>query len=161
MGPACRRACAPRLAASSGRSPPSALVLVVWQHRLHLLHEIAHVLEFAVNRCEPNIGDLIQSLEIIHRRLAQDGCWHLAPVAGVDLRLDTADNGIDLILADGALVAGPLQPAAQLLALKVLARLVLFHYLEGRLLDGLHGKNAPLAGRADPPSAHRKTVGRT
>src|SRR5947208_15182309 len=111
------------LAASSGRSPPAAPVLIVRQHRLHFLHEVADILELAVNGGEANIGHLIQSLEVIHHGLPQHRCRNLAPVAGVGLRLDTADNGIDLLLTYRALVACALQPATQLLAVNVLAGL--------------------------------------
>src|SRR5262249_42770779 len=114
-------------------------------------HEITHVLELAVDRSKPNVGHLVEILEVLHYGFAQCRRGNFAPVPGVDFGLDTADDGIDLLVAHRALVAGAEQAATQFLAIELLARLVLLDYLERRFLDLLDGERAALAGAADAP----------
>src|SRR5450830_1322301 len=155
--PAGRSPCRRRRRASRGsslRSPGSGHAP---EQRLELVHEVAEILEPAVNGREPHVRHLIELLELLHDLGAELHGRHLARLSRRESRLDLVADGLERLRLDGTLLTGFHEAAEQLVAVERLAPAVLLHDEKGDLLDGLVGREAALAGVALPPPADRRS----
>src|SRR5215510_12815321 len=119
--------------------------LVVALEPLDLLDELADVLELAVDRGEPDVGDGIQALEVIHHHTPELLAADFLLGALVQLGLDVDDDVVDGLDADRALLARLQDRAAELLAVEGLAAPVALDHVRQHVLDVLVGRVAAVA----------------
>src|SRR5256885_1974458 len=81
------------------------LALALVDQLLELAHELAHVLERAVHRGEPHVGDLVEAAQLPHHRLAYEGGRDLLLTDLLEAPLDAVDDGLDLLGGDRPLAA--------------------------------------------------------
>src|SRR5690606_34294347 len=107
-----------------------------------------------VDAGEADVGDLIDRLEAIGDGPADLDRGHLAPTAAEQPLLDRGDDLLDLLGGNGAFVAGPFEPADDLLPVKGHAGAVVLDDDElGLELDVLVGGEAFAAGQASAAAA--------
>src|SRR6266566_41742 len=114
--------------------------LVVSLEPFHLFDELADVLELAIDRGEPDIGDRVEALEMVHddpsELLAAD--LLLGPL--VELSLDLDDDVVDGLNSDRPLLARLQDGATELLAVEGLAATVPLDHVRQHVLDVLVGR---------------------
>src|SRR5262249_48377095 len=130
-----------------------ALAPALLDQLLQLLHELADVLERAVDRREAHVGDGIEAVQLTHHRLADDRALQLALAAPLQAALDAFDDRLDLLHRDRPLLARPLQPGDDLHAVEGLAPAVLLHHHRQRVFGALVGGEAAMALEALAPPA--------
>src|SRR5262245_41878802 len=109
----CRRRRAADPAATVERNMPTERYLPparFAEHGFQLFHEVVDVLELAVHRGEPHERHLIDVAEHAEDPLADAPRRDLALEVLVDVGFDFADDPLDLLFADGALVTRLLEP---------------------------------------------------
>src|SRR5262252_3120878 len=114
--------------------------LVVSLESLDLLDELADVLELAVDRGKPDVGDRIEPLQVVHDHSAELLAADLLLGALVQLGLDLDDNVVDRLHADRPLLARLQDGAAELLAVEGLAAAVALDHVRQHILDVLVGR---------------------
>src|SRR5262245_49002461 len=124
------------------------LGLVVALEPLDLLDELADVLELPVDRREPDVGDRIQALEMVHDHAPELFAADFLLGTLVQLGLDVDDDVVDGLHADRALLAGLQDRAAELLAIERLTTAVALDHVRQHVLDVLVGRVPAVALQA-------------
>ncbi len=130
-----------------------AAVILCFQNFLEFIHECLNILELTVDRREPHVGDRIKVLEAAHDKLADLAARNFLLLAGVNLRLDLVNQLLDLVNADGSLVACAQDAALNLRAVIWLAVIVLFDDNKWNGLNLLVCRETLPAGIADSAAA--------
>ncbi len=141
-----------------GRWPEGLALVGFFEDGGQFLDKVVDVLERAIDRGEPDEGDLIDSLEGLHDLLADVAGGDFAIKLGVDLALDVTHDPLDLIRADRALVTGLLDPRADLLAIKRNANSILFDDFKRRLLKLFVGRKPPATFQAFTSTANHELL---
>ena len=118
------------------------------EQRLQLLHELAHVLEAAVDRGEPHVGHLVELAQPLHREGADLAGRELAVLLVRQQALGGVHDLFELAQRHRTLLAGLLETLEELAAVEVLARAVVLDHPVGDLFDFLVGREAAVAGQA-------------
>jgi len=122
---------------------------------LQRVAEVRSVLKTAVHRCEADVTDLVELVELAHHHLADLARRNL-PLAEAQHLLDDAFDGlIDVFGRHRALVQRALETVADARHIEVRARAVLLDHLGQAQLGVLVGREALLARHAAPPPADR------
>jgi hypothetical protein len=124
---------------------------------LDFFHKRADVFEFSINRGKPNVGDLVESSQMLHDHVAQHLCRNFPKVRSLHVVFNLADDDFDFLGAHRPFVASFFQAAADLLGVKWLPRMVLFNDLEKRFFDLLDRGNPAFAPLAETSAADRKS----
>src|SRR5690606_14799785 len=104
--------------------------------------------EVAIDAGEADIGDAVQPLEAFHGEFADARRGGLILAAGLELALDAGDQPLEPHRIDGALAAGDLDRAGELVAVERFARSAGFHHGDLAQLDALEGGKARRAAFA-------------
>src|SRR5205807_839208 len=128
------------------------LGLVVALKALHLVDELADVLELPVDRSEAHVGHGVELLEVLHHDLPELLARDLLLGAIVELRLDLANDVVDRLDADRPLLARFQNRGAELLAVEGLAPAVPLDDVRQDILDVLVGRVPPVALEALTPA---------
>src|SRR5262245_22163814 len=123
-------------------------------HLLNRVAEIVDVLERAIDRREPDIGDVIELVELLHHHVPDLARRHFAHAEPEQILDDSLDRGVHLLLGHHALVQRLVKAGDQLLAVEIRTPAVLLDDLRQAQLDGLVGREALAARRTTPPPAH-------
>ena len=102
-----------------------AFVMLAVKHLLQLVHEGLDILEFPVDRCEADVSDRIDILDLVHYKLADIGARNFLLFPGKKLRLNFIDQTADLLGRYRTLVAGTQDSGLNLLAVILLPVVVL------------------------------------
>ena len=109
------------------------------QQLVQLVQKRVDVLELPVNRCETDVGHLVDVLEPLHHHLADAGGGNLGLQRILKLHLDGGHHRIHLAAGHKPLVAGADDAVEHLVAVEALAGFVLLHHRDRNRLDGLVG----------------------
>src|SRR5690606_8605306 len=115
------------------------------QHRLQFLDEVVDVFKLAVHRRKPHKRHLVHFPQGIEHPLADDPRGDFPLEILVNVRLDLADDPLDVVGADRPFVARLLQPRADLLPVERHARPVFLDHLQRRFFDLFVGRVPPAA----------------
>src|SRR5207248_6090800 len=110
-----------------------------------------------VDGSESDVGDLVESAQLVHDQLADLAGWDLDLAPGPQLGLDLVDDALHRTGRYVPLGGGLHQAAEQLLAVEVLPAAVLLDHIEGNRLDPLVGGEALGALEALAPAPDRLT----
>ena len=144
----------PELAAQD-KGRQRARVLPRRAQRGNLILEISKRLKPPVDRGEPQVSHLVQVAERPENRQAHLMRSDLTRATGPDRILDLLGQDRELVFGDRPALAGPLDPADDLLAGERLGgAAALAHHQDDRLLGG----ETPPACRARPASADRSAI---
>jgi hypothetical protein len=86
----------------------------------HFAEKLADIPEAAVNGRETDIGHFIQFFQVIHNFLPDYRPRHLTLKFSLNFGDDRIDQDIDLLRADGPLLAGPFDAGFQLVSIQFL-----------------------------------------
>src|SRR4051812_15602404 len=128
------------------------------QHRAQLFEEIVHVVELAINACEPHKRYRIQIPQVSHHDLTELAAFDFAVEVLIDIVLDGGRRHLDLPRGDRPLPAGPFQAALDLLALEWHARAVFLDDFDRRLFRPLVGREPPVAAVAFAAPPNGQTI---
>src|SRR5207302_5069158 len=95
------------------------------------------VLEIAIHRREPDVGDLVQVAEVLHQKFSYIYSRYLTVGRVADLALHAIDQLRQPYHAYRPLFAGFQQPSQNLLTVDFLASSSLFHYYVRAFVDAL------------------------
>src|SRR6185503_4666905 len=121
---------------------------------LQCVAEIGHVLERPVDRCEPDVRDLVELVELFHHHLAQLSRRNLALAERQHAMDDAVDRRVDELGGHGSLVQGAREADAQTSRVEFGTIAIGLDDLRQSQLDGLVRREALLAGRAFAPAAN-------
>ena len=110
---------------------------VLREQRVHLALEVLEVLEALVDGREPDVGDVVERAELVHRQRADPGAGHLGRARRAELRLDLVRGALGRIVGDGAPGQRLGQAGRQLVPVELLAGAVALDDDEARGLDAL------------------------
>src|SRR5436190_3112958 len=117
--------------------------------------------EVAVDRCEADIGDVVELAQMLHHDLADRLRGDFALAAAFQLPHDGGNHLLHPLWLDRALAQGDLQRAHQLVAVERHAAAVALDHGQFAQLHALEGGEAEVAGNADaPPPDHGRVLGR-
>ena len=109
-----------------------------------------------VHRGEPNIGHLVQPLQLCHHELTDVRRRDFLVWAFLQTVLHALDDALQLGHRDRTLFAGLEKPIQDLLPIEPLSSSVLFHHHIRDLIDAFIAGKAPLATEAlATPADHR------
>ncbi len=94
-------------------------------HALDLLAKSIHVLERAIDGGESHIGNFIETVQLLHRKLADEPRGDLALAEGAQFMADVHDGRIQCFARNGTLYERLEHAAAKLLLIEGLAALVI------------------------------------
>lgn len=121
---------------------------------LKRLDEFLHVLEGSVNRSEANVGDIVESAQLAHEFLPDQRRGELFFPARERPVADAFDDRFQLSEADGAFLAGRLQPLQHFFLRERLATPVFFDHEGIAHRQHLDRREARLAFQAFAPTAN-------
>ena len=107
----------------------------MFEHWLQLFDEVVHVFELAVDGGEADEGDLVDLPQRAEHLLADMPRLDFAVETFVDVGFGVADDGFDLVFANGPFVAGFFETDANFLAIEGDARAVLLNHLQRRFFN--------------------------
>ncbi len=120
---------------------------------LGFIDELADIAEFAIDGSEAHVGDGIEPAEEFHDRFADEMAGDFPLVGARDLFLNSVDEFGDIFRGNGPFVAGLLDAAEELVAVKRDAGSVFFDDLEADgFFDAFVSGVAAFAALADPPT---------
>jgi hypothetical protein len=121
---------------------------------LELRHEGVDVFESAINRGEPNVGDLVQFPQLAHDELADLLRRDLVVFPVLQLLLDCVDDLFQSRRWDGAFFTGFVEAGQELGPIELDPAAVTFDHHVGDLLDALVRGEPASAFQALPPPAN-------
>src|ERR1700733_12389084 len=124
------------------------LVPIGPEHRLELFDEVVDVFELAVDRGKSHEGHLVDRAETVEDLFPDIPRRNLAVEVLINVRLDVANDRLDLTFAHRPLVACLFQAGPNLLAIERYAGAILLDDLERRLFDFLVRRESSLANQA-------------
>src|SRR5579872_6396735 len=130
------------------------------EDRLELVNEVVDVLELPIDRGKADECDLVDRAQAVEHLFTDVTRGDLAVEVLIDVRLDVANNGLNLTFAHGPLVARLFAAGTNLLAVERNPGSVFVDDLEGRLLDLFVGGEPALANQAFPAAADHEVLAR-
>ncbi len=127
---------------------------------VNLALEVLEVLEALVDRCEADVGDVVQGAQLLHRERTDAGARDLRQAGAAQLALDRVGGALRGILGNRASGQRLRQPGRQLVAVELLAGAVALDDDQPRGLDALvrgepGGAGGALAATADRSPTRR------
>lgn len=123
------------------RSLPSPLSTLLSQG-FEFVHELINVLELAVDRREPDIGNLVELVQLLHDFFADDPTFNFTFAHLLDPLLDAIRDVLDRGRADGSFLAGFLEAGQDFRAVERLAPPVFLHDYRENFFNPLVGRIA-------------------
>ena len=122
-------------------------------HFLQRLHEGMKIAEFAVNRCETDICDLVECLETLHDHDADLTGWEFGVQGILQFSLYFIDERFHLFLGDGTLIARLHDTGEELVSVEQLFCSILFDHGDRDGIYNLISCEPLLTGLAFPSAA--------
>jgi hypothetical protein len=113
----------------------------------------------AIDGGKPDVGDVVEAAEGIHRKFSQNVRWNLWPAVPIHPGLDVADDSFELSDGDIAFRTGVSEAAEDLFARELLAAAVPLEDLDCRELNSLDGAESLATSDALAPTADAIIVG--
>lgn len=118
------------------------------------MHKFSGVAELFVDTGEAHVSDLIDTGESLHHGIADGTRWDLRIKLGFEDIDDVFHQHRDLLVVDGAFVAGGFDRAGEFLAIEIFAAAIAFDYGETFANEGFGGAEAVAAFQAFTTTAN-------
>src|SRR5713101_8505343 len=130
------------------------LLGTILQKVLQFAHELLHVFEVHIHRCESHIRHFVQLLQPVHDHFADFGGGQFALRSLMDHALDLIHDRFQFRGGHRPLLASLQQPLQNLLALEALPPPVFLDHHVRNFVNALVGGEPPPAFQALPPAAN-------
>src|SRR6516165_4378213 len=120
--------------------------------------EILGLAEIAVDRCETDVGDLIEACQRLHHEAADNVAGDIRLARTLQLPHQRIDDALDPFGFDGAFPQRDVDGASKLISVKRFALPVFLDNRQLAQLDTLEGREAGRTIRTEPPAPDSATI---